>query len=269
MSSLLRIDRYFGHKAQPLRNVPVLTPSIIVVTAGVKYLQWQGEAIAFNRHNWLLAAENQPLTFINEPSQDKFQSIQISFKSLPSEALLKQLSAAAIEQSDLLNPPSLAVNDSLNFALSQLIAMAELPLSTAAQQCYLDGFYQQLFEAGALSQLFAHRQLSLRQKLSRYLAIDPASNHSIENTCGRFAMSQATFMRHLSKEGTSFREVLAEVRMLNAISVMQTVNARNEQPLTQLELAFRCGYQSESRFSQRFKTQFGISLKQYAQTITC
>ena len=267
MSSLIKIDRYFGRKAQPLRNVPVLAPSIIAVTAGVKHLQWQGEALTFNRHNWLLAAENQPLTFINEPRQEQFQSIQISFKSLPSAVILEKLSATDLAPQPLLTPPSIAVDGKLNFALSQLIAMAEQPLTNAAQQYYLDGFYQQLFEAGGLSHLFAHSQLSLRQKVSRYLAIDPASNHCIENTCGRFAMSQATFMRHLSKEGTSFKELLAEVRMLNAISIMQTAHAQNEKPLTQLELAVRCGYQSESRFSQRFKAQFGISVKQYGQTI--
>ena len=264
LSSLVKIDRYYSHKPQPLRNVPVFTPSIIAVTAGVKHLQWQGQSLRFNRLNWLLAAENQPLTFINEPAQDKFQSVQISFKSLPSLALLKQISTA---DKELLQPPSIEVNDNLKFAWSQLIAMAGLPLSTAAQQYYLDGFYQQLHEVGALSQLFADELFSLRQKVSRYLSTDPANHHSIESTSAQFAMSPATFMRHLSKENASFREILAEVRMLNAISIMQSVNFRKEQPLSQLELAFRCGYQSESRFSQRFKTHFGISLKQYAQTI--
>jgi AraC-like DNA-binding protein len=36
---------------------------------------------------------------------------------------------------------------------------------------------------------------------------------------------------------------------------------------TQLELALRCGYQSESRFGQRFHQQFGITPKQYMKTV--
>ncbi|WP_299808915.1 helix-turn-helix domain-containing protein [uncultured Shewanella sp.] len=267
MTPLVQIERFYGQKSQPLRNVPIYTPSIIAVTSGVKDLLWQGETLTFDSNHWLLASSAQALTFVNEPYQNKFQSIQLSFLSPPSKWVLKQ--PANLETSDLtvLSSPSLKVDDSLNFAFSQLIAMSAQGLSSAVQQCYLDAFYLQLNELGALSRLFEGELLSLREKVSRYLSAEPGANHTIENTCSHFAMSQATFMRHLSKEGTSFRVILAEVRMLFAIGTMQSRTARNVTPLSQLELAIRCGYQSEARFSQRFKTQFGISLKQYMKTI--
>ncbi|ABV86574.1 helix-turn-helix transcriptional regulator [Shewanella pealeana] len=268
MTPLVKIERFYGQKSQPLRNVPVYTPSIIAVTSGVKALLWQGETLVFDPNHWLLASSTQALTFVNEPYQSKFQSIQLSFLSPPSEWVLKLHAKSEISDSTFLSSPSLKVNDSLNFAFLQLIAMSEQSLSSAVQQCYLDAFYLQLNEQGALSRLFEGDFLSLREKVSRYLSADPAANHTIDNTCSHFAMSQATFMRHLSKEGTSFRVILAEVRMLCAIGIMQSISARNAVPLSQLELAIRCGYQSESRFSQRFKTQFGISLKQYMKTIS-
>ncbi|GIU09602.1 MULTISPECIES: helix-turn-helix domain-containing protein [unclassified Shewanella] len=268
MTPLVKIERFYGQKSQPLRNVPVYTPSIIAVTSGVKALLWQGETLAFDPNYWLLASSAQELTFVNEPYQNKFQSIQLSFLSRPSEWVLKQRVNTDTNHLTALSSPRLRATDSLNFAFSQLIAMSGQDLSSAVQQCYLDAFYLQLKELGALSSLFEGDLLSLREKVSRYLSAEPAANHTIDNTCSHFAMSQATFMRHLSKEGTSFRVILAEVRMLCAIGVMQSISARNGVPLSQLELAIRCGYQSEARFSQRFKTQFGISLKQYMKTIS-
>ena len=268
MSPLVKIERFYGQKPQPLRNVPVYTPSIIAVTSGVKDLLWQGETLTFDHNHWLLASSAQSLTFVNEPYQNHFQSIQLSFLSPPSEWVLKQSANSGTSDLTVLSSPSLKVDDCLNFTFSQLISMSGQGFSSAVQQCYLDAFYLQLSELGVLSRLFEGDLLSLREKVSRYLSTEPAANHTIDNTCSHFAMSQATFMRHLSKEGTSFRMILAEVRMLCAIGIMQSISARNGVPLSQLELAIRCGYQSEARFSQRFKTQFGLSLKQYMRTIS-
>lgn len=267
MTSLVQIERFYGQKPQPLRNVPVYTPSIIAVTTGVKTLLWQGETLTFDRNHWLLAASNRALTFVNEPYQNKFQSIQLSFLSLPSESILKQIANSETRTASLASAPVLTVNTGLSFAFSQLIAMSEQNLSRDVQQCYLDAFYLQLNELGMLSRLFESDVLTLREQVSHYLSTEPAANHTIDSTSNHFAMSQATFMRHLSKEGTSFRVILAEVRMLYAIGIMQSMSAQNSTQLSQLELALRCGYQSEARFSQRFKAQFGISLKQYMKTI--
>ena len=268
MTQLVQIERFYGQRSQALRNVPVYTPSIIAVTSGVKSLIWQGETLTFDSNHWLLASSAQSLTFVNEPYQNKFQSIQVSFLSPPSEWVIKQTPKSEVSAAMVLSSPSLKVNEGLNFAFSQLIAMSQQRLSPAVQQCYLDAFYLQLNERGTLSRLFEGNCLSLKEKVSCYLSAEPAANHTIENSCSHFAMSQATFMRHLSKEGTSFRVILAEVRMLCAIGMMQSISARNGVPLSQLELAIRCGYQSEARFSQRFKKQFGISLKQYMKTIS-
>ncbi|MGS0681841.1 helix-turn-helix domain-containing protein [Shewanella sp. 125m-7] len=267
MTSLVKVERFQGQKSQALRNVPMYAPSIIAVTSGMKTMVWQGETHTFSRNQWLLTSANQTLTFVNQPYQNKFQSIQLLFRSLPSEKVLQQI--AATEHNSVLfsSEPSLTVSDGLNFSFSQLIAMSEQNLSPDVQQCYLDAFYLQLNEVGALSKLFESNALSLREKVSRYLSAEPASHHTIDNTCGRFAMSQATFMRRLSKETTSFKVILAEVRMLHAIGIIQTASHRNEPFISQLELAIRCGYQSETRFSQRFKSQFGITLKQYMKTL--
>ena len=74
-------------------------------------------------------------------------------------------------------------------------------------------------------------------------------------------LSKSTLIRRLREESTQFREILAELRMGYALTLLQ------QQHYIQLDLAQLCGYQSETRFAQRFKKQFGLSLKEYQNTI--
>lgn len=68
-------------------------------------------------------------------------------------------------------------------------------------------------------------------------------------------------IRKLRQEGVQYREVLAEVRLNHALRLMQ--EGHNNVAM----IASLCGYQSEGRFSQRFKDKFGISPKGYVKTL--
>lgn len=264
LKALIRVNTYHATKPQPLRNVPIYTPSIIAVQSGRKILKWHDDALTFNKKNWLVIPANQQLTFVNEPYQTQFNSVQISFLSPPSEVIMSAIDNHNHKYNHNLQHierPLITTDTALDFVFSQLIAIAKQKLSIEVQQHYLNGFYQQLLEIGALHLLFPASTLSMREKVSRYLSTNPADHHSIDATCKHFVTSKATLTRHLAKEDTLFRDVLAEVRMLHGLSLMQQYS------YTQLELALRCGYQSESRFGQRFHQQFGITPKQYMKTV--
>ncbi len=109
--------------------------------------------------------------------------------------------------------------------------------------------------------MFPSSQTSISEQLSRYLAENPQDAHCIEDVCHHFTISKSTLSRRLAKENRSFRAVLTEVRMLHALGLMQ------DRFHNQLDLAIRCGYKSEARFGQRFMQQFGITPKQYQQTL--
>lgn len=262
MKALIRINTFHATKPQPLRNVPIYTPSIIAVQSGRKVLKWHDDALTFNKKNWLIIPANQQLTFVNEPHQAQFNSIQVSFLAPPSEAIMSAIDNHKYNHSlQHIEQPLITADTALDFVFSQLVAIVQQKLSIEVQQHYLNGFYQQLLEVGALHLLFPASTLSMREKVSRYLSSNPADHHSIEATCKHFATSKATLTRHLAKEDALFRDVLAEVRMLHGLSLMQQYS------YTQLELALRCGYQSEARFGQRFHQQFGITPKQYMKTV--
>ena len=262
MSRVIQTVSYKGTKKQPLHNVPMHTPAIIWVKQGQKHFKWHDQWIRFHRKNWLLAPANQHLTFVNSPDTQAFYSQQISFLIPPTEAMTAQMAETAL-LSNRSPQPEMIVTDELSCLFEMLWNMQNQPISEAVKTHFVYAFYQSLLDQNALSTLFPNQNLTTREKLYRYLSESPSNPHTIEEVGRHFAVSKATLTRRLASEGTQYREVLAEVRMNHALMLLQQTQGQ----CTQLDLALQCGYQSETRFSQRFQQQFGLSPKHYIRTL--
>ncbi|MCL1039304.1 helix-turn-helix domain-containing protein [Shewanella submarina] len=245
---------FSGVQRQPLRNVLIHAPTIIWVDKGQKNLWWHDQELAFSRREWLLVPAGQYLTFVNEPGATEFHSRCLGLLTPPPEEWLLQDEGAISTQT----PPSTAVTDSLAWLFEAIFAMPTL--SHTAQQQMLFALYAELRSQRALGLLFPSANESLRDRLSRYFAVEPGREHKLEEVSLHFNMSRATMIRKLAAEHTSFRDLLAEVRMVHALSLMQ-------ESRSQLDIALACGYQSESRFAARFKLLFGLTPRQYQQTL--
>jgi AraC-like DNA-binding protein len=126
---------------------------------------------------------------------------------------------------------------------------------------WLNGFYQQLAEAGKLHLIFEGHAVSFEQKITELLQQAPWQDYQLDQVAAHFSMSRATLIRRLKEENTQFRTLLTRVRMNHAISLMQQGYRQ------QIDIAVRCGYQSQERFSQRFYKSFGITPSQYIKTL--
>lgn len=69
-------------------------------------------------------------------------------------------------------------------------------------------------------------------------------------------MSEATLRRRLAEEQTHFDDLLADVRMHHAMTLLQTTN------LSIPQIANACGYRTRARFAERFRKRFGLSPSQ-------
>ncbi|SHG83986.1 helix-turn-helix transcriptional regulator [Marivita hallyeonensis] len=98
-----------------------------------------------------------------------------------------------------------------------------------------------------------HSSDALKHRLRKLLEGDVAHPWKAPDVARALAMSEATLRRALSREGTSFSRVLRDVRVTFALSRIQTT----QQPLAQI--ALECGFSSQSRLSEAFKTRFGIT----------
>lgn len=256
MSALVQCIHYNGQKSQQLRNVPFIYPSIVWVQTGVKKLQWQNDWITIDPKNWLLTAGHSQQTFINQPSQTVFSSLQLCFFTKPTTELINRSRHHASHHI----APDYRFDHAGEYLFMNLVNMPK-SLPRNVQECMVTALFEYLANIGRLHQLFGSQDLSWRDKLVALFRQQPSEHHSIESTCQHFGLSKSTLIRRLREESTQFRDVLAELRMGYALTLLQ------QQHYTQLDLAQLCGYQSETRFAQRFKKQFGLSLKEYQRTL--
>ena len=83
---------------------------------------------------------------------------------------------------------------------------------------------------------------------------------TIERICVQLAMSESTLRRKLKLEGTSVQEVKDQARLGLALHLLQTTR----HPIG--VIADKCGYQSQSRFTERFKRRFGLPPSELRKT---
>lgn len=252
---LLQQSRYLGIRQQPLHRVLIYAPTIIWVQQGHKQLWWQERRLSFDKGSWLLIPSGHQLTFVNQPEQGKFSSHALTLLAPPPAHWL----AEAGPTPTVLQEPRLSISPALAYCFELVTTMANRNLSEATQTQLLHGFYAELHAVNALGLLFPASTMSLGERLARYLSVEPGADHSLEGLAPHFSMSRASLVRKLAAEGRSFRQVLTQVRMSHALTLLQ-------QALSPLEVALACGYDSPSRFAARFKQEFGLSPHQYLRT---
>jgi len=258
MNHQYQVTVFRAEQLQKLRNVRILSPSIIQIITGSKRIFWKDSAAELTHSELLLCKASASLSFENIPQKGRFLSRVFSFHFQSNQAML-ELSEKNPNASDL---PTVGADRSLQDSLNALFTFDRQSMSETTQQFWLQGLYQQLAEKGVLHRLFSSSNVSFSQKLSHYLSHSPDEKHSLEDVAERFAMSRATLICKLKLEGMQYREVLAEVRLSHALYLMQN----GQQNVTML--AQSCGYQFEGHFSQRFKGKFGLSPSEYIKTVT-
>ncbi|BBM66432.1 AraC family transcriptional regulator [Vibrio alfacsensis] len=253
-----QVTIFRAEQLQKLRNVKIHSPSIIQIITGSKRLYWKESTLDLSHSSLLLCEACESLSFENLPQKGRFLSRMFSFHCLPSDAML-ELSLDVGKDSLF---PTLDADKAIQDTLNALFSFDQQSMSKETQTFWIMGLYQQLAERGFLHILFASANSTFSQKLSRYLAHTPGEEHTLEMAAEHFSMSRATMIRKLKQEGTQYREVLAEVRLNHALYLMQNGHY-NVTMLAQL-----CGYQSEGRFSQRFKGKFGLTPSDYMKTVS-
>ncbi len=73
-------------------------------------------------------------------------------------------------------------------------------------------------------------------------------------------MSESTLRRKLQAEGTIFSDLHIQVRLGFGMHLLQTTS------LPVVIISEKCGYQSQSRFTEKFKDRFGLTPLKLRQT---
>lgn len=94
--------------------------------------------------------------------------------------------------------------------------------------------------------------VSVSSKIRHLINTDPSENWTAPHVANIMAMSEATLRRRLNGENCSLSELLVEVRMNTALTMLQSTDRSVAQ------IAQDVGYSSQSKFASRFRKNFGF-----------
>ncbi|MBA83460.1 MAG: hypothetical protein CML69_01845 [Rhodobacteraceae bacterium] len=119
-----------------------------------------------------------------------------------------------------------------------------------------------LARQGVAGNLLGSGAETLRDRIRSLFAAAPAQDWRIADLTAKLAMSESTLRRQLRSENTSFRALLEDARLSHGVELVMM----SDMPIGQI--AFDCGYQSQSRFSERFRLRFSLSPTELRATQT-
>lgn len=95
--------------------------------------------------------------------------------------------------------------------------------------------------------------VGLHDRVRALISRDLATEWSAGRVSSAIGVSEATLRRKLATAGTSLTDIIADVRMTRAASLLQAT----ELPINRV--ALEVGYESASKFAARFRERFGLA----------
>jgi len=119
---------------------------------------------------------------------------------------------------------------------------------------------QLLYHAGYPQVSSVMEPPSLSHRIFNRVRAEVADDLSAERLSSELHMSEATLRRRLSAEGTSLQAIKDQARLGYGLHLVQTT------PSPIGRIAEQCGYQSQSRFTDKFKQLFGMTPSELRKT---
>lgn len=266
-SALGTVGVFHCHQVQSLHRVPIHHPSIVLVLSGQKKVSLsQSEVICKSGDMVLLPAGSEALMEnIPCPKRQEYFALCIGF----SPDTLERFSQGYGDRIDWAQQRPLLTSsapDALLLAMSQRVSWcfdhenAELDSNDMLSDLRQQELLAICAEHKLLGQLLTSKQPLWQQRVSSIVSLDLAHEWRIKTVCDRLGVSESVLRRALQKEGTSFRDILEQARLVTALSLLQ------ELPISIADVAASVGYQSQSRFTERFKQRFGLTPSELKQS---
>lgn len=231
------------------RQFSLPVPALILVEAGLKRIGWASRSVTARPGQILLIPEAEPLAVTNMPPEHgPYRARVIPAGRLQVEGAYARLQAASRPPPGTVQlvEPRAVCRD----AFDQLFASGpDLPPAILALRT--EELLLWLAEDGGLFP--PAPPPATAQRLRLLISDDLAGEWTAGRAARALAMSEATLRRRLADEGASFAALLADLRMSQALALLQGTD------LPVGNIAAAVGYGSPSRFAARFRGRFGLS----------
>lgn len=245
-----------GDTAHVVQQAPLLCrrlaspgPGAVLVLRGRKIMRRRGAAIAADAGQVVLIPDGIDFDVVNEPGlEGPYEAFALNFGSELVQGLTIQEGRAVQDILLLGNLPE-GFGEACQRAGAAIAAGADLPDAVAAAR--VGEVLLWLAFAGYRFVPVA-APASTPARLRKALAADPARNWRAGDAAELLCMSEPSLRRRLAAAGTSFGQLLVDVRMTAALSLLQST----DRPVT--TIALDVGYDSPSRFAARFRARFAF-----------
>lgn len=250
-SKVLPFSVYTSVHVQKLLNVPILKPLLIVVMSGDKKLGKNNEIICHSGQ-FIFLSDSTSINMRNIPKHNSYFAMLIEFNYEDFEGIP---SHHANKPDYFIGNTTLALKHCLQqfvessaWAPEEIIAIRKREILTL------------LYHLGYPEVVSMKGQQKISQRLHDLFYEKNFHKVTMDYICQQLAMSESTLRRKLAAEGTSVKAIKGRARLGLSLHLLQTTSDGIGL------IAEKCGYHSQSRFTQRFKAHFGLTPSELRKT---
>ncbi len=248
---------YSSVTKQVVLNVPIVKPLLIVILSGEKQLGNEGE-LSCSAGEFIFLPDGPSINIRNIPKDNEYLALLIEFDIHDFDGLQKFDGL----QSKVINKNSVCIGQTssmLEKCLQQFIdsALWAPEKIWSLRKREIIALLCHLGHDEILSMIGKSKIGYRVHELFREHGFNELTNQLI---CEQLAMSESTLRRKLKLEGSSVQEIKDQARLGLGLHLLQTTHY----PIS--FIADKCGYQSQSRFTDRFKRRFGLTPTELRKT---
>lgn len=239
---------------QSLTRMNFGVPTVLMPVIGTKSIDVEHHEYASTPGQMLILPGDVCFSVINAPDRTSANYLGLAVRfDAETITLFQQLYGAQFDSWDL--TPRWCVNSRANLvtALSNWIAwMHQYPADQTLVRHKMVELLLLFAQEGFAGNLLLKEHQSWQHRVKELFKLDPSRNWRIAEVCKRLAVSESTLRRHLNADDVGYRDLLEEVRLEHGMGLVM----ESDMLISQISLA--CGYQSQSRFAERFKLRFSM-----------
>jgi AraC-like DNA-binding protein len=242
---------YSSVKEQRIVNVPIVKPLLICVLDGSKKLGGQGE-VDCPTGSFVILSNHPGINMRNIPSDAEYLALIVEFDYDDFSCLPPKPGKTA----PFVQGPIVYAFEKTLHQFVEWSAFAPPAMWAVRRREIL----QLLFHLGYQQVSAVVEPPSLSHKVHGIISADIANELNADALAARLALSESTLRRKLAAEGTSLQAIKDRARLSYGLHLVQTTF----EPIGRV--AERCGYQSQSRFTDKFKQHFGVTPTELRKT---
>ncbi len=242
---------YSSIKEQHIFNVPIIKPLLIFVLDGRKEL---GQETPLNcpAGSFIFLSNSPNIDMRNIPDDKEYFALLIEFEYTDFDTLKpSKLKAETHFQGPIDSVLSNTLQQFIEWSVFAPKDLWSLRRQELLQLLYYLGYKQ--VSAVVESPSMAHR-------LHNLISADINNTLNATHMASMLAMSESTLRRRLAQEKTTIQTIKDQAKLGYGLHLIQTST------LSIGLIAEKCGYTSQSRFTDRFKQLFGITPTELRKT---